>query len=439
MRKPGMSDSDGGPVHDAPGPSSTDDAGKLRYRGGRTRVMWVSRTRGRDGGAPGDSGQDPVDRPRRTARAARRLAGVRRSVSGPASAVDLLAILGASQAISSQTDPAHLCTQIRGVLGSVAGAGTVTIAVRGDGPEAWDLFATSAGREIAVGLAEATERALLPVSALRYVRRTGEPLVIADATRDERFHDDPYFRDVERCSLMAVPIFSHGEVQAVVLLDNRLSRRGFRADRLDAVLLLAGQVAVSLDNARRYASLEATVAARTEELAAANQHLELLSITDALTGLPNQRRLTEWLDAEWLRAMRSSRPVAVAVVDVDHFTQYNDHYGHPMGDDCLRRIAGALRTSVRATDLVARSGGEEFTLVLPETDRAMASLVAERARAMVAALGEEHAASPAGRITVSIGVAVDVPTAFSTADQLIKLAGAHLDDAKRRGRDTVAG
>jgi signal transduction histidine kinase len=96
---------------------------------------------------------------------------------------------------------------------------------------------------------------LVPLSVLRYVQRLGEPLVVTDATEDDRFARDPYFTDLDRCSLLAVPILSRGALQAVLLLENRLIRGAFTADRLDVVRLIAGQLAVSLTNARLYAEL----------------------------------------------------------------------------------------------------------------------------------------------------------------------------------------
>src|SRR6185312_16125783 len=108
----------------------------------------------------------------------------------------------------------------------------------------------------------------LPMSVLRYAQRTGEPVVVADATRDDRFARDPYFTDLNCCALLAVPILSRGSMRAVLLLENRLLRGAFTADRLDAVTLIAGQLAVTLDNALLYAELTAS---RARIVAAADQ------------------------------------------------------------------------------------------------------------------------------------------------------------------------
>jgi diguanylate cyclase (GGDEF)-like protein len=274
---------------------------------------------------------------------------------------------------------------------------------------------------------------------VRYVERTREPLTIDDATRDDRFSRDPHLAGLQQCSLLAMPILAGGSARAMLLLENRLSRGAFTAERLSAVTLIAGQLAVSLDNAMVYASLEHKVAERTEALALANARLERLAVTDTLTGLANRRRLDEILDAEWRRAMRYRTTLAVAMIDIDHFKGYNDHYGHAGGDECLRRVAASLAAAVRNTDYVARYGGEEFMIVLPETDLAGTRIVAERVRADVEALAEPHAVAPRGIVTISIGIAAVDPSAADSVDNLAKTADTHLYEAKRQGRNRIAG
>lgn len=99
--------------------------------------------------------------------------------------------------------------------------------------------------------------------------------------------------------------------------------------------MLTGQLATALENARLYASLEERIAARTEELRAANSQLEQLAVADALTGMANRWHFDIALAAEWDRAFRTGRPVALLMIDIDHFTRYNDHFGHQAGDACL--------------------------------------------------------------------------------------------------------
>lgn len=135
--------------------------------------------------------------------------------------------------------------------------------------------------------------------------------------------------------------------------------------------------------------------------------LRKLSTVDALTGLANRRRFDEMLEREWSRAQRPGYPLALAMIDVDHFKRYNDRYGHPAGDTVLRSVAQALaHAAQRPADLVARYGGEEFVMLMPQTPRAGAQILADRALVMVESLGIPHAGSPtADHVTVSIGMA----------------------------------
>jgi signal transduction histidine kinase len=167
--------------------------------------------------------------------------------------VDLLGILAASQALSSQTSIDRLHTRVVEVLGAMTGATDVHLTPWNDDRQEWQLPAARHGA--AATIASTSVPMSLPTSVLRYVRRTGEPLVVPDATRDPRFARDPYFSGLERCSLLALPVFGRGTLRAVLLLENRLIRDAFTTDRLDAVRLIAGQLAVSLDNAQLYTEL----------------------------------------------------------------------------------------------------------------------------------------------------------------------------------------
>jgi len=135
--------------------------------------------------------------------------------------------------------------------------------------------------------------------------------------------------------------------------------------------------------------------------------LRLISTTDSLTNVANRRRFDESLECEWLRARRAGDPVALLMIDVDHFKLYNDRYGHPQGDVCLRNVAHALASaSLRPADLLARYGGEEFVMLLPHTARRGAEHIAHRILDAVEALGITHETSPTARtVTVSVGIA----------------------------------
>ena len=350
-------------------------------------------------------------------------------------AIDLVGVVRASQALSSVTNVDRLRTRVVEILSEMTGATTVRVLLSDSG-RGWFLPPARLGGT-AYTVEEAGGAGLLPLTAFRVVERTGESLLVHDATRDDRFARDPYLADVERCSLLVVPVLAKGAPRAMLFLENRLAAGAFSANRLDAVILIAGQLAVSLENAMVYASLEHKVAERTEELAAANERLELLTVTDPLTGLANRRRLSETLRTEWYRAQRTRDPVSAFMVDIDHFKLLNDRYGHLVGDACLKRVAGALVETVRVTDLVARYGGEEFAVILPGAQTENAYAVAERARKAVETLGVENADAPSGVVTVSIGVAAVIPADGATAEELLAAADSALYESKRGGRNQV--
>jgi diguanylate cyclase (GGDEF)-like protein/PAS domain S-box-containing protein len=178
--------------------------------------------------------------------------------------------------------------------------------------------------------------------------------------------------------------------------------------------------------------------AAERRLEQANAALQRLSLVDPVTEVANRRQFDKALADEWARATRGGSSIALVVLDVDHFKPYNDRYGHPAGDECLRRIATVLsRTLLRVGDVVARYGGEEFAAVLPMTDADAATAVAERMRRSVEALALPHGAVPLGIVTISAGVASCRPDVGTSALDLLARADAALYEAKAEGRNRV--
>lgn len=175
---------------------------------------------------------------------------------------------------------------------------------------------------------------------------------------------------------------------------------------------------------------------KEQQLATANELLATLSATDGLTGLHNRRSFDEAIAREWQRCARHGLPLALLLVDIDHFKLYNDHYGHLAGDDCLRRVARLLAADVRrAGDLVARYGGEEFVLLLPGTDDLGARETAQRCLERLRTENIPHAASPTSqRLSMSIGIAAWIPQAQNQPHSLINAADNALYQAKQTGR-----
>ena len=188
----------------------------------------------------------------------------------------------------------------------------------------------------------------------------------------------------------------------------------------------------------RNRELEVLVEQRTQALKTSNDKLDALSNTDGLTGIANRRNFDYILSQEWNRAKRAGTPLALIMIDVDHFKNFNDYYGHLAGDDCLRTLAQSMAQTVRrAGDLVARYGGEEFVVLLPRMDGQQAMEIAQNILGEIRLLALPHAATPLGFVTVSLGIASFVPSESQAPKDLISAADAAMYQAKQAGRNCL--
>lgn len=176
-----------------------------------------------------------------------------------------------------------------------------------------------------------------------------------------------------------------------------------------------------------------------DKLLQLQEELRVLSYEDSLTGLANRRMFDTLFEVEWAKARAVRHPLSLILIDIDFFKQYNDHYGHPQGDECLKRVARLLDSSAsRARDLSARLGGEEFALVLPETDNEAAREIAERCRKLLSREAISHEKSQvANVVTVSMGVGTIVPGSPNNAAEFIRTIDRRLYQAKSGGRNCI--
>ncbi len=190
---------------------------------------------------------------------------------------------------------------------------------------------------------------------------------------------------------------------------------------------------------RKLSSLNDELAEKNDQLLELNKTLKDMATIDGLTGIPNRRRFDEYLEQEWNRSLRDKTPLSLILIDIDFFKPYNDNYGHTEGDECLKKVADALASSMtRSIDLMARYGGEEFVCVLPETEIPGLIQVGNRLRESVASLSLLHEHSQvAQHITVSLGGVTMVPTIESKPGDLIRLADERLYKAKDGGRNRL--
>jgi diguanylate cyclase (GGDEF)-like protein/PAS domain S-box-containing protein len=200
---------------------------------------------------------------------------------------------------------------------------------------------------------------------------------------------------------------------------------------------LAADACAIYDDRGRLSAVVETLRDMTDEKLA-QIALEQLATRDGLTGLANRRCFDETLHAEWARAQRQRQPLSLLMVDVDNFKAYNDANGHLGGDECLKRIATAVASEMRANDLVARYGGEEFAVILPNQSLKGAASVAERIRTRVEQLQVPNRLAPAQHVTVSIGAATALASPDNSASELVAIADAALYRAKHMGRNRIS-
>ena len=206
--------------------------------------------------------------------------------------------------------------------------------------------------------------------------------------------------------------------------------------RAQGIAILEDGKVVRLHGAFQDITEKKTIALELHRL---NEELTRLSTTDSLTEVGNRRLFDQTLKTEWARASRRGERVGLLMIDIDHFKEYNDHYGHPAGDAVLRQVARMVETAVRrGGELVARYGGEEFAVLLPGADLADARLAAERCARIVADAKLEHRASATSAwLSISIGVASHVAAMAVECDTLVDTADAALYRAKRCGRGRI--
>jgi diguanylate cyclase (GGDEF)-like protein len=245
------------------------------------------------------------------------------------------------------------------------------------------------------------------------VIQTGKPYYLADAGKVyEKFSEPPH--DHIR-SWLGVPLIVQGRLTGLLAIDSA-QPGNFDEEKINIALEFANQVAGALENARLF------------------RESQTQAITDALTGVYNRRGLFQLGEFEFQRSRRINRPFSVMMFDIDHFKQVNDKYGHAAGDQVLHQVAQRCLKNSRATDLVGRYGGEEFVMLLTETNLHAAHAIAERLRLGIM---KSSFHTDAGEISITLSIGVAEAGKTDTLEALIERADAALYQAKHTGRNRV--
>ncbi len=270
-----------------------------------------------------------------------------------------------------------------------------------------------------------------------------ELFVVPDARHDVRFADCPMAIDgTQICFYAGVALVTaEGDTLGTLCVIDQVPRE-LTEDQQNALWALSRQVVAHVElkdaveelesNTTRLRNFQSQLEEYHRRLELTNARLRTLSVTDDLTGLNNRFAFEEEFRNEFARAQQCDSPLSLLFLDADHFKLYNDEFGHPAGDDALRTIARFLKESMRTSDFIARIGGDEFVIILPETSRESAGVLAERCRKAL-----ESATWPERPITVSIGTSsldgrtIDTNTLISEADQA-------LYHSKTTGRNQVS-
>ena len=326
--------------------------------------------------------------------------------------LELKGLLKASEGLSATTRLAELLEQMVAYARDVSRFETCAVCLREEGEEQFSVVVAEGYRKDLLGSRFFLEA---PTWAGWILRAREEPLAIRMERRSGMPILDPKERSTAGASFLAVPLKAQKRVSGALLL----TRQGdsFSARELRLLRIYCNQAAVVLENAM------------------VHERVENLAATDGLTGLFNRRYFDSAFARELSRCERNTSSLALLIADIDHFKSFNDTYGHAMGDLVLKKVAGILAGAIRKGDVLARFGGEEFVVILPNVTAKGALESAERLRESVAAVAI-HPGGPRKRVTVSIGAAL-FPAVAADSESLLKAADEALYEAKHLGRNQV--
>jgi diguanylate cyclase (GGDEF)-like protein len=287
------------------------------------------------------------------------------------SAVDFAAIITASQAISGETKLEAILEKLIRVLLENSGAQDIYYLVKKDNNYFIQAEGHSEVEAVSILHGRPVEASDFPMKILNYVERTYESIIINAATASEMYGNDDYILSHRCKSVMCMPVINKGVLNGMLYLENNLIEGVFDKQRIEALKIIAVQLAISLENSYLFDNLQQLVDEKTSELREeitirknAEERLQQMANYDFLTKLPNRRMFQTYLDHSIKLAVRNKTNLAVLFIDLDGFKRINDQFGHDKGDAVLIATAERLTKTIRSGDTVSRMGGDEFLIIL---------------------------------------------------------------------------
>ncbi len=349
---------------------------------------------------------------------------------------DVNTLIKASQAIAMEHDFSSLLkTLIRTVIEN-AGAQHGVLLLEKDGN--FMVQASADAERSAVEVMQEIDYSHIETlvhPVINYVVRTKESIVIDDMTQDKIF-DTAYISKRPVRSVFCAPLMLQGELKGLIYLENNLLPAVFTADKVKLLQSLSGQIVISIENAIVYQNLEEKIKVRTKDLEETQNELKLLASTDPMTKLYNRRYFTEVSGHIFDLSKREGKDLSLIMLDIDHFKKINDSYGHKVGDSVIIALADIMQEQTRQSDIVCRFGGEEFMILLPDTNLEGAMQIAQKIREVVEGVKfdiDEKTIS----YTVSIGTTMVQHEKSTNFDVAISEVDRALYAAKNSGRNRV--
>jgi diguanylate cyclase (GGDEF)-like protein len=385
----------------------------------------------------------------------------RGSRSTKSSIIDMASILKSTQAISSEIKIEKLLTILIRTIIENAGAQQGCLILKSENNNEYHIAAQQeyeSGKAQVLQPINYTQSKNLCHEIVQYVIITKESIVLNDACNEGKFQNNQYITENHVKSVLCMPVIYQNSLKGVVYLENNLVDNVFTSERLEVLGILASQASISIDNAIHYEHLEEKVKERTVQLKSANEKLAQLSLLDPLTNLHNRRYLYEFVSDTKAKFIRNKiysitgedkrdssvqrNIFGIFMVDIDHFKDVNDTYGHQAGDKVLITISQVLKSLIRVDDFIVRWGGEEFLIVLNSTKIDYLESFSKKVLKTVSETPIEVADNKTIFKTCSLGF-VMVPTNTTmiellTLEQTINLSDYALYCAKENGRNCAA-